>query len=151
MVLYRIGKTKFANDREGTGAKLNGGRWNHEGVACIYCAATRALSLLEYSAHVTLDTIPRSLSFTSFEVPDDLVHVIKTTRLPANWDLWPHPKEARDFGTDLLLENKHAVIQFPSAIIPEESIYLINPQHNRMKSIKIIGLRDYAYDLRLKS
>lgn len=151
MVLYRIGKTKFAHDLEGTGAKLNGGRWNHEGVPCIYCAASRALSLLEYSAHVTLDTIPKSLSFTSFEVPDELIYTIKPSKLPANWDEWPHPKTARDFGTAILRECKHAVLQFSSAIIPEEFIYVINPQHPRMKLIKIIGVRDYSYDHRLKS
>ncbi|MBC7827796.1 MAG: RES family NAD+ phosphorylase [Chitinophagaceae bacterium] len=150
MVLYRIGKTKFAHDLEGTGAKLNGGRWNHEGVPCIYCAASRALSLLEYSAHVTLDTIPKSLSFTSFELADDLIYSVKTTKLPPNWDDWPHPMTARDFGTTLLRENKYAVLQFPSAIISEEFIYVINPLHARMKSIKIIHVRGYSYDLRLK-
>lgn len=151
MVLYRIGKTKFAHDLQGTGAKLYGGRWNHEGVPCIYCAASRALSLLEYSAHVTLETIPKSLSFTSFELPDELIHVVRMAKLPNNWDGWPHLKPARDFGTTLLKENKYCVFQFPSAIIPEEFIYVINPLHARMKSIKIVNVRDYSYDPRLKS
>ena len=151
MILYRIGKTQFANDLEGTGAKLNGGRWNHEGVPCIYCAASRALSLLEYSAHVTLDTIPKALSFTSFDVPDESIHVPKMVQLPANWNAWPHPKEARDFGTVLLRKNKHAVLQFPSAIIAEEFIYVINPLHPRMKLIKIVDVRGYLYDARLKT
>jgi len=151
MILYRIGKTKFANDLEGAGAKLYGGRWNHEGVSCIYCAASRALSLLEYSARVTLDSMPKALSFTSLDVPDELIHIPKTLKFPATWNVWPHPKEARDFGTALLKENKHAVVQFPSAIIAEEFIYLINPLHPRMKSIKIINVRDYVYDARLKS
>lgn len=151
MFLYRIGKTKFAYDLEGIGAKLNGGRWNHEGVPCIYCAASRALSLLEYSAHVTLDTIPKFLSFTSFEIPDEHIHTLKKSKLPQHWEAWPHPMIARNFGTALLRENKHAVIQFPSAIIPEEFIYTINPLHAKMKSIKIIDVRSYAYDPRLKS
>jgi RES domain-containing protein len=151
MILYRIGKTKFAHDITGTGAKLNGGRWNHEGVPCVYCAGSRALSLLEYSAHVTLDTIPKFLSFTSLDVPDELVHTLKKSKLPQNWNAWPHPKGARDFGTNLLLQNKHAVIRFPSAIIPEEFIYTINPLHIKMKFIKIVDVKGYAYDARLKS
>lgn len=150
MVLYRIGKTKFAYDLAGTGAKLYGGRWNHEGIPCIYSAASRALSLLEYSAHVTLDTIPKALSFTNFEVPDELIHAVKSEKLPGNWPDWPHPKAARDFGTALLQENKHAVLQFPSAIIPEEFIYVINPLHSLIKSIRIINVRGYIYDSRLK-
>ena len=34
--VYRISKTKFENDHSGEGAKLYGGRWNNQGVACIY-------------------------------------------------------------------------------------------------------------------
>ena len=151
MLLYRIGKRKYAKDLEGIGAKLNGGRWNHERVACIYTAESRALSLLEYSAHVSVDTIPGALSFTIFEVPDDSIHEIKIARLPGNCNNWPHPKESRDFGTKLLHENKHLVLKFPSAIIPDECIYVINPLHAEMKKIKITGTRDYAYDLRLKN
>ena len=151
MILYRIGKTKFANDLEGTGAKLYGGRWNHEGVPCIYCAASRALSLLEYSAHVTLDTMPKALSFTSYDVPEELIYIPKLLKLPADWNLWPHSRQARAFGSALLKENKHAVFQFPSAIIAEEFIYVINPLLPRMKSIKIINVSSYVYDARLKS
>ena len=150
MILYRIGKPGFARDLSGAGAKLYGGRWNHEGIPCIYCAATRALSLLEYSAHVTLDSIPRSLSFTSFDVPDELVFAVKLSKLPTKWDGWPHPTPARDFGTKLLRENRHAVLQFPSAIIQQEFIYVINPLHGHMRAIKIIDVRNYSYDLRLK-
>ena len=151
MLLYRIGKTKYAKDLDGIGAKVNGGRWNHEGVAYIYTAESRALSLLEYSAHVSLDTIPRALSFTICEVPDNSIHEIKMAKLPVNWNGWPHQKEARDFGTKLLNENKHLVLKFPSAIIPAEFIYVINPLHVRMKEITIIAVQDYVYDQRLKN
>lgn len=151
MLLYRIGKTKYAKDLEGEGAKLNGGRWNHEGVPCIYTAESRALCLLEYSAHVSVDIIPTDLSFTEFEVPDNSVLEVKLARLPQNWKKWPHPNETRDFGSALLNENKFLVLRFPSAIISEEYIYLINPLHARMKEVKIAEVQRYIYDLRVKS
>lgn len=72
-------------------------------------------------------------------------------KLPVNWNEWPHPKETRDFGTKFLAGNKHLVLKFPSAIIPAEFIYVINPLHTRMKEIKIIAVQDYVYDLRLKN
>ena len=151
MLLYRIGKTKYAKDLEGIGAKLNGGRWNHEGVACIYAAESRALSLLEYSAHVSISIIPAALSFTIFEAPDNSIHEVKMAKLPVNWNEWPHQKEARDFGTQLLHEKKYPILKFPSAIIPAEFIYVIDPLHTRMKEIKIIAVQDYVYNLRLKN
>jgi RES domain-containing protein len=150
MLVYRIGKSKYANDLTGEGAKLYGGRWNHEGIPCIYAAETRALSLLEYSVHITIEAIPPSLKFTSIEIPNNLIHEIKRAELPANWQNWPHPKEARDFGNKLLIANKQLAIRFPSAIIPEEFIYIINPVHQHMRQVSVKKIADISYDLRLK-
>src|SRR5689334_1860348 len=129
MKVYRIGKTKFAKDLNGEGARLYGGRWNHPGTPCIYSAETRALSLLEYTAHVSIDDIPRALSFTCLEIPEDTIVGIKIGTLPGNWSVWPHSKEARDFGDALLTSGKSLVIKFPSAILPDEFNYVINPLH----------------------
>lgn len=150
MLLYRIGRTKYAKDISGEGAKIAGGRWNHEGTPCIYTAESRALCLLEYTAHASIDTIPRALSFTTFQVPDNSILELSIGELPGNWSHWPHPKKARDFGTRLLKEKKYLLIKLPSAIVPWEFIYLINPLHADMAKVKIIDVADYVYDLRLK-
>lgn len=151
MLLYRIGKTKYARDMSGEGAKITGGRWNHEGTPCIYTAESRALCLLEYTAHASIDTIPRALSYTTFEVPEEAVLELTIGELPGNWKEWPHPKEARAFGTKLLKEKKYLLIKVPSAIIPQEFNYLINPLHPHITKVKIIDVVDYAYDVRLKN
>lgn len=150
MQVFRIGKTKHAHDLSGEGARLNGGRWNHPGTPCIYTAVSRSLSLLEYSAHVSLHDIPRALSFTCIEIPDDSIELINIKRLPANWQEWPHPVESRDFGNALLSPPRSLVLQFPSAIIPAEFNYVINPLHSRIQEVKIKFVTAYSYDLRLK-
>lgn len=150
MLIYRIGKTRHARDLSGEGARLNGGRWNHPGTPCIYTAETRALSLLEYTAHVSIDDIPRALSFTCIEIPDDAIEAVALSKLPGNWASWPHPKESRDFGDGLLLSAGSLVLQLPSAIIPDEFNYVINPLHSRIKEVAILSAKDYAYDIRLK-
>jgi RES domain-containing protein len=151
MLLYRIGAAKYANDKTGEGAKLNGGRWNHPGIPCIYAGESRAIVLLEYSAHVPIHNIKRALSFTTFSVPDDLVTAIKVAELPGNWKEFPHPKETRDFGSKLLSDKKHFVIKIPSVIIQEEYIYLINPNHSGIGEAGVIEIKDYSYDVRIKS
>jgi RES domain-containing protein len=150
MLLYRIGRTKYARDLTGEGARLNGGRWNHEDTPCIYTAESRALSLLEFSAHASLDSIPRALSFTTLRVPEGSIKEITIDELPGNWKDWPHPKQTRDFGTKLLNENKYLILKIPSAIIPDEFNYIINTFNNRMKDVKIVDVQDYVYDVRLK-
>ena len=150
MRLYRIGKPKYSKDLKGDGAKLNGGRWNHEGIACIYTAESRALCLLEYSVHVQLADLPKTLCFTIFEVPDDSMLSLEIESLPVNWQNWPHSKNTRDFGTQLLRENKYLIFKFPSAVLPFEYNYIINPAHSDMYKVKIIDVVDYAYDTRIK-
>jgi RES domain-containing protein len=150
MLLYRIGKAKYSRDLTGEGAKLNGGRWNNEGIRCIYTAESRALALLEYTAHASLDTIPRALCFTTFDVPDQSILHLQTGKLPGNWSDWPHSKESRDFGSQLLLKQEFLLLKFPSAIIPNEYNFLINPSHPLITKIKIVDVVDYAYDVRLK-
>lgn len=151
MLLYRIGATKYANDINGEGAKLNGGRWNHTGIPCIYAGESRGIVLLEYSAHVSIHEIRRALSFTTFSVPDDSISVINIADLPGNWKAFPHPKETRDIGSKLLSEKISLVVKIPSVIIEEEYICLINPNHPRANEVKVVAVKDYPYDLRIKS
>jgi RES domain-containing protein len=151
MLLYRIGSTKYINDLTGDGAKNNGGRWNHVGTPCIYSAATKSLSLLEYTAHAKIHLIPRALSFITLEVPDHSIRRYTAAQLPGNWKDFPHPKETRDFGTKFLADNKFLLYQLPSVVIEDEMNFIINPSHPDMKMVKVVSITDYVYDLRLKT
>lgn len=151
MLLYRIGSTRYANDLVGEGAKLNGGRWNHIGTPCIYAAESRALALLEYTAHAKIHLIPRALSMVTFQVPDHSIKTFTISQLPGNWKQFPHPLEARDYGTKFLKDNKFLLYRLPSVVIEEEMNVIINPSHPDIKLIKIIEVKDYSYDLRLKT
>jgi RES domain-containing protein len=147
MEVYRIVKTQFAGDLSEERARLIAGRWNHPGTPCIYTAATHALSLLEYSAHVSLHIKPRSLSFVSLQLPDDAIEEIEIGSLPRNWREFPHTSRTRDFGNALLLPAGSLVLRFPSAIFPHEFNYLINPAHPRIKEVSIVSVNDYKYDM----
>ena len=150
MLLYRIGAAQYTNDLTGEGAWLNGGRWNHPGISCIYTGESRAIVLLEYSAHVSIHYIKRALSFTTLYVPGNSITTIKISDLPGNWKAFPHPKETRDFGSNLLSAGASLVIKIPSVIIEEEYICLINPNHPRASEVKVFSVTDYPYDLRIK-
>ena len=50
MYVYRIGQTKYANDRKGSGVD---GRWNSAGQYVIYTGGSLALSCLEKLAHTS--------------------------------------------------------------------------------------------------
>ena len=137
MRLYRIIKTKYAHDLTGDGAKLSGGRWKHAGIPCIYLAASRALSLLEYAAHASMDTLPPTLSFTTLEVPDNSIRQLSVKELPAGWLKRPHCIASQDIGSAFLTKNDHLLLQLPSVIIEQEFNYLLNTMHPLISAVKI--------------
>ncbi len=130
--------------------KLFGGRWNHKSIPCIYTAESRALALLEYTVNVNIEDIPRALSITTFEIPLAEVLLITEDKLPGNWKHAPAPATTKDFGSNLLKTSPHAIFKIPSSVIPEEYNYILNPVHPIGKHFKIVEIKDFVYDVRIK-
>jgi RES domain-containing protein len=143
MLLYRIGKTTYARDLTGVGAKLNGGRWNHEGIPCIYLAESRALSLLEYVTHASIQTLPPALTFTTLDVPDTSIQQLSVQELPANWLQRPHSKESRNFGSAFLSKKECLLLKIPSVIIDREFNFVLNTLHPLISEVKVIDVAGY--------
>lgn len=150
MQVFHLGKSKYAGDLTGKGAELFAGRWNRKGVHCIYTASTLSLSILEYAVNNSLDNIPRALSYTIYEIPDKEYKKFPISSLPGDWMDRPAPLSTMDLGTHLLREGIHLVIAVPSVIVPEEYNFLINPLHKDFKKIKVAGVKDFVFDVRLK-
>lgn len=150
MQVFHLGKSKFAGDLTGKGAELFAGRWNRKGVPCIYAASTLSLSVLEYAVNNSLDNIPRALSYTVYEIPDKGHKKLSISSLPGDWAERPVPASTMDFGTKLLRDGIHLIIAIPSVIVPEEYNFLINPFHRDFRKIKIVKVKDFVFDIRLK-
>ena len=155
MTVYRIGKTKHADDLSGEGSKLFGGRWNHKLTPCIYTSESRALALLEYTVNINIEEIPRALSITSFEIPSVEIQLLKEEELPGNWKEVPAPSSTKDLGTNLLKSQDsqgkvNSILKIPSSVITEEYNYILNPLHADSKHFKIIDIKDFVYDVRIK-
>ena len=148
MLVYRISKTQYSNDLNGTGAKLFGGRWNHIDTPCIYTSASRSLAVLEYSVNVNVDFIPRALSICVFEIDESQVTEVKSKKLPGDWRDVPAPFSTKDFGTKILQKGK-PILKIPSIIIPDEFNFILNPLANE-NSFKLVEIKDFIYDLRIK-
>lgn len=150
MIVYRVGRTKYANDLDGEGARLFGGRWNHKLTPCIYTSESRALALLEYTANVNIDDIPRALSITVFEIDPSYMLALPVSALPGDWKNAPAPATTKDLGTSLLRKADYGILKMPSSIIEDEFNYLLNPQFRKAAAYGIVSVRDFIYDVRLK-
>lgn len=151
MIVYRIGRTRYANDMTGEGARINGGRWNHKLTPCIYTSQSRALALLEYTVNVNIDDIPRALSFTALEIPDENILQLLPEDLPGDWTAAPAPRSTKNLGTAILQKRDYCIIKIPSAVIPDEYNYLLNPLHAGIMHCSILSVKDFVYDVRIKT
>ena len=147
MITYRLTTGKFANDISGTGAKINGGRWNPIGLAGLYTSQYISLAILEILVRATRATTPNSYTLTSFEIPDNSIYQIQLNKLKNEWkyDL----NYTQGIGEDFLTDNQSLCLKVPSAIVPQENNFLLNPLHPDFKKVKIIASELLELDKRL--
>ena len=69
--------------------------------------------------------------------------------LPDNWNSDPIPKSVKNVGDQWIQNQESAIMKVPSAIIPFEYNYLINPSHPDFEKIVIHSPQEFAFDPRL--
>lgn len=149
--VYRICKTKYsATAFDGEGAFRVDGRWNSIGTRVVYSAESLALAVLEMVVHFQDDSILSAYSYIEAEFDESLVvKITEIAKLPKNWNQSPPTFEVQKIGNDWAKHNLSAVLAVPSAIIPSESNYLINPNHKDFSLISYGKPQSFSFDKRL--
>lgn len=141
---FRVVRSARAEDVSGFGSFINGARWNEARVHALYVAETRSLAALEALVH----NIQR-VGINQFA----LVEV----RLPPGLDRAEYPQPhcpsiaaSRAFGTRWLQSQAQPLLRVPSAVVPGEWNWVINPQHPSVVQHIESGLRikPFAFDAR---
>ena len=146
---WRIVKEKHAATAfDGEGARLNGGRWNSKGTRVIYTSGSMALAALELLVHLNPPVTFRHV-IVRVSIPDDLVETLPPVALPESWAKYPAPAATQLIGDRWAREGRSAVLELPSAIIPRESNFLLNPEHPDFGSIEIGEPERFSFDPRL--
>ncbi len=148
-VLWRIARRRYALDRSGIGARDGGGRWNSVGTAVIYTGRTIAIVALESFVHLS-GVIPADLVLVRVEPRDgSSSETPALPDLPRDWNaVRPGPGTMR-FGTKWAQENRSLVLYVPSAIVPEETNGVLNPNHPEFADVRMEIEREFHYDPRM--
>ncbi|MBW1801384.1 MAG: RES family NAD+ phosphorylase [Deltaproteobacteria bacterium] len=148
---WRVVKAIFQNSAfDGEGARIYGGRWNSKGTPVVYTAGSLALASLEILVNIPNDQLLQQLVRIPVEFSPKFVSEIDVTILTDHWDGYPASHETKLIG-DQWVKNRHSVIlKVPSAIIPEEFNYLINPYHPDFKKLSIGSPAVYYLNSRFK-
>ncbi|MEO7314906.1 MAG: RES family NAD+ phosphorylase [Ginsengibacter sp.] len=147
MILYRLATAKYADDLSGEGARLYGGRFNPVGIPAVYTSGNVSLCILEILVRASRHTAPDSYTLISIEIPDTDIREIKQDKLKKDWqnDL----DYTQGIGEDFLKENKDLCLKVPSAVLPIEHNYVLNPAQAGFKKVKIIATQLLQLDKRL--
>ena len=150
MIVHRLARLAHAK-LDGEGARLAGGRWNSPGRAAVYASSRLSLAALELLVHTDVPLVPPDLVAFEIEIPDTLeVESVALADLPKDWRQ-PGHLACRSIGDTWLAEERTAVLRVPSAVVPEEMNYVINPRHRAAKAIHVVARRKFAFDSRLLS
>lgn len=149
MKLYRITKTKYASDLQGTGGLYGPARWNREGKRLLYLAEHVSLAKLEVLANSRI--IPKNQSLVTVEIPQDAtITVINSEDLLADWARIPYLEELADIAERWIFEQKYWIMRVPSVHSPSEFNYLLNPLHPEHATLNLISIEPHPFDPRLK-
>lgn len=130
-----------------------GYRWNSLNTKLVYTAESRALATLEVSVHLDLsEDLPTDRYYVEIELPDDLTILeVKIEDLPDDWDAKPPSLTTQTIGDDFVLQQEAAILKVPSSIVPQEFNYLINPNHPKATTIKVVQITPMRFDSRFKT
>lgn len=150
MLVFRLTRNKYAKALNGKGAARSNNRWNSKGTEIIYTSESRALALAEVAVHLSVAAIPSDFVMLEIEIPDNLtIETVRIDSLQEDWDLFPNTSDTQLIGDRFIEHGKLLILKVPSAVVPGDFNFLINPNHKDFKKIKVKTVIDFRIDQRL--
>jgi RES domain-containing protein len=81
--------------------------------------------------------------------PPALVRKLARAALPATWNAYPAPLRLRQLGDAWIAAGTSAVLEVPSAVVPAEKNYLLNPAHPGFRRVTLGTPQRFSFDRRL--
>jgi RES domain-containing protein len=140
---------RAASAFSGEGSRIHGGRWNSRGSRVVYVGEHQSLCALE----VFVNNQPLSASaeyiVVSAEWDATLMDSIAAADLPRDWRVSPPDERTAAVGDTWIRDARSAVLAVPSAIIPAERNFLLNPAHRDFGRIRIGKPMRFSFDPRM--
>jgi RES domain-containing protein len=127
---WRITKSKYIDKAfTGEGAEESGGRWNSEGTRVVYASSSISLAILEILVNLQDAKILSTYEVIPFHFDQRFMKAIEVKALPRDWASLPSSLSAKSIGDDWVQSSDSLILEVPSAVVPIENNYLINPGH----------------------
>jgi len=135
---------------DGEGARRHGSRWTPKGVAVVYASATLSLAALERFVHTDPDLEPLDLIAVPVDADGAIpIQSLLASDLPVDWRTYPAPESLARFGMEWVTSARAAVFAVPSAVIPHERNFLLNPAHSDFARLTLGEPEPFSFDPRM--
>lgn len=150
MRIWRICRRPFSRaPLDGRGGLVVAGRWHTPRRLVTYASESLALASLEVLVHSDVDLLPSDLVAIEIDVPAKVkIGEIKVKDLPRTWRKHPGPRRLQELGNDWLDRGRMAVLRVPSALVPTESNFLVNPLHPALSELRVVRSFKFSFDER---
>jgi RES domain-containing protein len=146
--VYRLAKRRYPV-YDGSGAALEGARWNSPGRPLIYASEHYATALLEKLVHAGRTQLPGPHHAAAIEIPEGVSTELFEPRTAPGWD-GEDSAVARQYGDAWHAAQRTAVLVVPSLPgQPIERNFIINPAHPDSARITVGLSFDVVWDGRL--
>ena len=140
--VYRVCRAIHA-ELDGQGARIAGGRWNSPGRAMVYMAESVSLAVLENLVHMSKEDFPTGYVTVEAVIPDSVAILQEEERRRAS------KVTPAMLGDRWLASMTSAVLRVPSAVVPSEHNFLLNPLHPQFSEIVVEPAKKFRFDPRM--
>ncbi len=146
--LVRVCKARYPAF-DGTGAALEGGRWNSPGAPVVYAALSYAGALLEILVHAGTDDLPGPHHSVTIDVPPGMaVERLRPEDVPG-WDA-ADERASRAAGDRWRRTGRSAVLVVPSVVAaPHDWNAVVDPRHPDAARLLVSAPTPVVWDPRL--
>lgn len=148
MWVYRITLKKHASALWAPGLS---GRWNSAGRKVVYAASSISLAALENILYRKGQGFNNLFATMLIDIPDMLpVTEYAQGDLPEGWNAPVDYAVSQRIGDQWYDRHATAILKIPSAVIPQESNYVLHSEHEDFPKIRIAGVTEFVPDPRIE-
>jgi RES domain-containing protein len=147
--LWRLYRAQYGPGLDGIGGTFADGRWHTRGELVVYFGGSAAIVVLERLAHTDPDLLPDDLRLALYEFAEPVAasEAAEYGELSTDWTR--DENLTRAIGRRWRQKSTTCVLAVPSAILPEEINFVLNPQHSDSRHLRLVRERGYRFDARL--
>ncbi len=116
----------------------------------VYTAEAASLAVLEVLIGLNRQGFQDDFVLIPVRLDETIVEALPADSLPADWNAIPAPPSTRSLGSSWARSRRSVALAVPSAVLPLEIVYLLNPDHPNFASVKIGEPVSFSFDPRLR-